>query len=74
MLGNLRVVEILEAALDLHVMVLRVGKGLLDSKLERLPSHSQIIDMVIFEFNFTHPLLLSINQGLLLQHLVNSQV
>ena len=45
---HLLIVEVLEAALYRHVIVLGVGKSLFDAELEGLASDTKLVDIIVF--------------------------
>ena len=61
-LKHLLVVAVLEAALDLHMIVPSVGESLLNTELKRLLSNSKIVNVIIFEFCLSLMFLIIFNQ------------
>ena len=49
MVLHLLVIKVLQAALDVHVLVLRICEGSIYSEQQRSPRDSQRINMVVFE-------------------------
>ena len=68
---NLQIVEVLEAALDLHMLMLRVGECVLDAKLQRLSCNTQILNVIILKLSFTNLFFFIIYQWLLLECLID---
>ena len=64
---NLLIVKVLQAALDLHVLVVCVSEGIFDAELQRLSCDAQILNMVILKLHFAHLFFFSIYQWLLLE-------
>ena len=59
--GDLLVVEVLDDALNVQMLVPVVGQRLFNAKLERLSCHTQVLDMIVFELFLALLLLLIID-------------
>ena len=56
------------------MMVLLIGQRFLNTKLERLPCHSQVLNMVILELQLSSSFFFIVDERLLLQLFVHRQI
>ena len=68
------VIEILDDALDVHMSMLCVSQVFFHTEHKRLSCNSEILNMVIFEFELPFFFLFYIYQVLINEHLIYCQV